>query len=94
MEISTGSWRPGDKVGWHREGGVLSVTRAGCVYLPNELGKVDLLWPDDYTATTGADGLVEVKNPLGQTVAEEGQPFLVNGATFNPSTRKMLPPRS
>ncbi len=83
VEISTGSWKPGDEVGWQRYGGVLRVTEDRCLYLRNEVGRIDILWPADFTAPIGADGLVEVKDPLGHTVAQEGQPFLVRASAFN-----------
>jgi hypothetical protein len=91
VKISTSSWRPGDDVGWRRLGGVLRVTEDGCLYLTNELGRIDILWPADFTATIGADGLVEVKSPVGQAVARERLPLLVKGAIFNIEGPARLP---
>lgn len=82
VQISTGVWRPGDDVGGSVAGGVLHANQDGCLYLPGPVGKVDLLWPADFTARTNPDGMVEVKDSGGQTVVQEGQEFAATALTF------------
>jgi hypothetical protein len=63
-------------------GGRLEVSRQGCLILRFDGHIKDLVWPYGFTADTGPNGTVVVKNQAGRPVVREGQVFHAAGGSI------------
>lgn len=87
--INTNGWKPGDPYLRAIVGGLLQMSDDGCLYVQQGARRVDILWPDGFSAARLPDGVVVVKDPAQHVVARVGSGVFGAGGNIPPAPADM-----